>query len=94
MTTNITHLTKPAAWQRPDSHQALLRRKKMKKLMTFLTVSFVFNISAFAQMVNGQGGGMMGGGWGSGMGFGFGGIYPVIIAGLVILGIVYIMKRK
>jgi hypothetical protein len=66
----------------------------MKRLMIVLTVLFVFSISAIAQMGSGQGGGMMGGSWGSGMGFGFGGIYIVIIAGLVILGIVYIMKRK
>ncbi len=50
-----------------ESHQTLLRRKKMQRLMIVLTVLFVFSISAFAQMSTGQGGGMMGSGWGWGM---------------------------
>jgi hypothetical protein len=70
------------------------RRKKMKKLMIVLTVLFVFSISAFAQMSTGQGGGMMGGGWGWGWGMNSGWLFVVIIAFLVILGIVYMMKRK
>ena len=76
----------------------------MKKLMSVLTVLFVFSISAFAQMSNGQGGGggMMGNGQGGGMmgnsgggmGFGPGWIFIIIIAILVILGIFYMMKRR
>jgi uncharacterized membrane protein len=64
----------------------------MKKLLlagfilTFLT-SF-----SYAQMSTGQGGGMMGGGWGWGMNFGW--FFMIIIAILVILGIVYMMKRR
>ena len=64
----------------------------MKRIMVVLTVLFVFTISAFAQMSSGQGGGMMGGGWGWGMNSGW--LFVVIIAFLVILGIVYIMKRR
>ena len=64
----------------------------MKGLMIVLTVLFVFSISAFAQMSTGQGGGMMGGGWGWGMNSGW--LFVVIIAFLVILGIVYMMKRR
>lgn len=59
--------------------------------MIVLTVLFVFNISAFAQMSTGQGGGMMGGGW---WGMSSGWIFIIIIAILVILGIVYLMKRR
>ena len=64
----------------------------MKKVMIFLSVLFVFTVSAFAQMSSGQGGGMMGGGWGWGMNSGW--LFVVIIAFLVILGIVYMTKRK
>ena len=64
----------------------------MKILMIVLTVLFVFSISAFAQMSTGQGGDMMGGGWGWGMNSG--GFLMIIIAVLVVLGIVYMMKRK
>jgi len=38
----------------------------MKRAMFVLTVLFVLNISAFAGMSTGKGGGMMGGGWGWG----------------------------
>ena len=73
----------------------------MKKLMTALTVLFVFSVSAFAEtssgqggnmMGNGQGGGMMGGGWGWGMNSGW--FFMIIIAILVIFGIVYMIKRR
>ncbi len=64
----------------------------MKRLMIVLTVLFVFSISAFAQMSTGQGGGMMGGGWGWGMNSGW--FFMIIIPILVILGIVYMMKRR
>jgi hypothetical protein len=69
----------------------------MKRVMMVLTVLFVFPVSAFAEMRTGQGGGMtgggmMGGGWGWGMNSG--GFLVVIIALLVILGIVYMLKRR
>ena len=74
----------------------------MKRLMTALTVLFVFSISAFAEtgsgqggnmMGNGQGGGMMGGGgWSWGMNSGW--FFMIIIAILVIFGIVYMIKRR
>jgi len=64
----------------------------MKSLLIVTTVLFVFSISAFAQMSAGQGGGMMGGGWGWGMNSGW--LFVIIIAFLVILGVVYMMKRK
>jgi uncharacterized membrane protein len=64
----------------------------MKRVMIVLTVLFVFSISAFAEMSTGQGGGMMGGGWGWGMNSGW--LIVVIIAFLVILGIVFMMKRR
>jgi hypothetical protein len=78
--------------------------------MIVLTVLFVFSISAFAEtgtgqggnmmgngnggnmMNTGQGGGMMGGGWGWGMNPGW--VVTIIIAIVVILGIVYMMKRR
>ena len=56
-------------------------------ILTFLT-SF-----SYAQMSTGQGGGMMGDGWGWGMNSGWF-IVIIIIAILVILGIVYMMKRR
>jgi len=65
---------------------------KMKRAMFVLTMLFVLNISAFAGMSTGQGGGMMGGGWGWGMNSGW--LVVVIIAFIVILGIVYMMKRR
>jgi uncharacterized membrane protein len=43
-------------------------------------------------MSTGKGGGMMGGGWGWGMNSGW--LVVVIIAFIVILGIVYMMKRR
>jgi uncharacterized membrane protein len=92
MNEHIPQLTKPAAWQRQESHQTLLRRENMKRLMIVLTVLFVSSISAFAQMGTGQGGGMMGGNWGWGMGYGWG--FGLIIVILVVVGIVYMMKRK
>jgi hypothetical protein len=55
-------------------------------LLTFLT-SF-----SYAQMSTGQGGGMMGDGWGWGMNSGW--FVMIIIAFLVILGVVYMMKRR
>ena len=64
----------------------------MKRVLIVFTVLFVFSISAFAQMSTGQGGGMMGGGWGWGMNSGW--FFIIIIAFLVILGIVYMMKRR
>jgi len=60
--------------------------------MIVLAVLFVFSISAFAQMGTGQGDGMMGGGWGWGMNPGW--FFTIIIAILVILGIVYMMRRR
>jgi len=84
---------------KPESHQTLLRRKKMKRLMIVLTVLFAFSTSAVAQMGNNQGNNMMGGDswgsrWGMGYGFGFGWILLIIVAILVIFGIVYMIKRK
>jgi hypothetical protein len=64
----------------------------MKRFIIVLTVLSVFSISAFAQMGTDHGGGMMGGGWGWGMGYGWG--FGIIIAILVILGVVYMMKRR
>jgi uncharacterized membrane protein len=46
----------------------------------------------FAQMSNGQGGGMMDGGWGWGMGYGSG--FGLIILILVVLVVAFMMKRK
>ena len=64
----------------------------MKRFMIVLAVLSVFSISAFAQMGTGHGGGMMDGGWGWGMNSGW--FFMIIIAILVILGIVYMMKRR
>ncbi|HEX9156973.1 MAG TPA: hypothetical protein VF827_03075 [Syntrophales bacterium] len=64
----------------------------MKTLMIALTILSVFGISAHAQMSTGQGGGMMGGGWGWGMNSGW--FFMIIIAVLIILGVVYAMKRR
>ena len=74
------------------ARQKLQKEDKMKRLMIVLTVLFVFSISAFAQMSTSQGGGMMGGGWGWGMNSGW--FFMIIIPILVILGIVYMMKRR
>ena len=74
-----------------------MRGFKMKKLLVclhLLLVSALGGSQSFAQMGTSQGGGMMGNGWGWGMGFGFGWIFMIIIAILVILGIVYMMKRR
>ena len=64
----------------------------MKRAMIVLTVLFVLNVSAFAEMSTGQGGGMMGGGWGWRMNSGW--LFIAIIALIVIIGIVYMMKRR
>jgi uncharacterized membrane protein len=64
----------------------------MKKVMIVLMALIVFGSSAFADMGTGQGGGMMGGGWGWGMNSGW--LIVAIIAFLVILGIVFMMKRR
>lgn len=64
----------------------------MTRLMIVLVMLFTSSIAAFAQMNTGHGGGMMGGGWGWGMGYGWG--FGVIIAIAVILGVVFMMKRK
>lgn len=71
----------------------------MKRLMIISAALFAYSISAFAQMGNNQGNNMMGGDswgsrWGMGYGRGFGWVFVIIIAALVILGIVYMMKRK
>jgi len=63
----------------------------MKRITIVLTVLFVLSVSAFAQMSTGQGGGMMGGGWGWGMNSGW---FLIIIIAILIIGIVYMMKRK
>jgi hypothetical protein len=64
----------------------------MRRLLIVLAVLFTSSISAFAQMGSYQGGGMMGGGWGWGMGYGSG--IGIIVAIAVILGVVFMMKRK
>jgi thiol:disulfide interchange protein len=78
----------PVSWGQASQE----RRAKMKRVMIVLAGLFVFNISAFAQMSTGRGGGMMGGGWGWGMNSGW--FIVIIIAILVIFGIAYLMKRK
>lgn len=60
-------------------------------LIGFLVLGLLSSY-VFAQMSSGQGGGMMGGGWGWGMNSGW--FFMIIIAILVILGIVYMMKRR
>ena len=64
----------------------------MKRLLTVLMIAFCSRMTACTQMGTDHGGGMMGGNWGWGMGYGGG--FGIIIAILVILGIVYLMKRK
>lgn len=68
------------------------RREKMKRLMMVLSVLFIFNVSAFAEMTTRQGGGMMRGGWWWGMYSG--GIFVIIVASLIIGGIYLIMKQR
>ena len=65
---------------------------KMKKLLLIVLILGLFTSYGCAQMSTGQGGGMMGGGWGWGMNSGW--FFMIIIAILVILGIVYMMKRR
>ena len=64
----------------------------MKRLMIVLAFLFAFSSSAFSQMSTGQGSGMIGSGWGLGMNSG--GFIIAIIAILVVLGVVFMMKRK
>ena len=64
----------------------------MNRLIIVLTILIVFSTAAFARMNTGQGGGMMSGGSAWGMSSGW--FFTVIIARLVILGVVYMMKRK
>jgi len=66
----------------------------MKKIILTVLISVSFTSSIYAQMSTGQGGGMMGDGWGWGMGFGFGWIFMIVIAVFVLLGVIYMMKRK
>jgi hypothetical protein len=66
--------------------------------MIVLTALFALSSPVLAQMGNNQGNNMMGGdSWGSkwGMGYGcFGWVIVIIVAVLVILGVVYMIKRK
>ena len=64
----------------------------MKKLILTVLILVLFASPIYAQMSTGQGGGMMGDGWGWGMNSGW--FVLIIIAFLVILAIVYMMKRK
>jgi uncharacterized membrane protein len=64
----------------------------MKKLILTVLILVLFASPICAQMSTGQGGGMMGGGWGWGMNPGW--VVTIIIAIVVILGIVYMMKRR
>ena len=64
----------------------------MKGLMIVLSVLFMFNISAFAEMSTRQGGGMMRGGWWWGMHSGL--YFSILIAILIIGGIFLILKRR
>ncbi len=64
----------------------------MKKLILTVLVLVLFASPIYAQMSTGQGGGMMGGGWGWGMNSGW--LLMIIIAILVIVGIVYMIKRR
>jgi hypothetical protein len=69
----------------------------MKNLLVCLYLLLVWALGgsqSFAQMGTSHGSGMMGNGWGWGMGFGSGWVFMIIIAILVILGIVYLMKRR
>ena len=68
--------------------------KKLLGCLYLLLVSALGGSQSFAQMGTSQGGGMMGNGWGWGMGFGFGWVFMIIIAILVILGIVYVVRRR
>jgi uncharacterized membrane protein len=64
----------------------------MKQLILTVLILVLFASPIYAQMSTGQGGGMMGDGWGWGMNSGW--FVLIIIAFLVILAIVYMMKRK
>jgi hypothetical protein len=65
----------------------------MKKMFLIIFLVFVsISSHVFAQMSGGQGGGMMGDGWWWGMNSGW--FVMIIIAFLVILGVVYLMKRR
>lgn len=99
MASGIPELTNSAAWYKVEPHKTLRRRKKMKRLTIVLAALFALSSSAFAQMSSNQGNNMMGGDswgsrWGMGHGFGFGWIFVIILAILVILGIIYMIKRK
>jgi hypothetical protein len=61
--------------------------------LIILTILFILSISAFAQMSTGQGVGMIGGGWGWGMNSRWF-FFNIIIGILVILAVVYMMKRR
>jgi hypothetical protein len=63
----------------------------MKILMFVSTVLLAFSSAVFAQMSNGHSG-MMGDNWGWGMSYGWG--FGLIIAVLVILGVMYAIKRR
>jgi len=64
---------------------------KMKKLLLIVLILGLFTSHGCAQMSTGQGGGMMGG-WGWGMNSGW--FFIIIIAILVILFVVFMMKRR
>ena len=64
----------------------------MKGLMLALSVLFVFNISAFAEMSTRQDGGMMRVGWWWGMHSGW--YFSILVAILIIGGIFMILKRR
>ena len=64
----------------------------MKILLLAAFILSLLTSFSYAQMSSGQGGGMMGDGGGWGMNSGW--FVLIIIAFLVILAIVYMMKRK
>jgi hypothetical protein len=68
--------------------------KKSLVCLHVLLVSALGGSQSFAQMGASHGGGMMGNGWGWGMGFGSGWVFMIVIAILVVLGIVYFMRRR
>jgi hypothetical protein len=71
----------------------IMKEQKMNNIFLIGVVVLILSASnSLVQMGSGQGGGMMGGGWGWGMNYGW--FFIIIIAILVILGIVYIMKRR
>jgi len=78
-------------------------RKEVDSMKRYYAVAIAILIAVYALSVGfafgqagggmgGAGGGMMGGGWGWGMNYGW--FFIIIIAILVILGIVYMMKRR